>query len=65
MAKSLQHALRKEKRSKSDDCWVDDEWKKENQQHLESAIGFEVNSYDEDFYDGVALGRTKGKSPGS
>ena len=44
MAKSVQEALRKERKTKPDDCWVDDEWKKENPNQLVSAIGFETTS---------------------
>ncbi len=30
MAKSINHALKKEPKSLVDDCWVDEDWKKEN-----------------------------------
>lgn len=43
MAKSLPEALKKEPKRRVDDCWVDDEWKKENPNQLESAIGFEAD----------------------
>lgn len=43
MAKSAQEALRKEIKIKPDDIWVDDEWRKGNQDRLTDAIGFEVN----------------------
>lgn len=43
MATSLPAALKKEPRSQVDDAWVDDEWKKENPNQLESAIGFEMD----------------------
>lgn len=42
LASSVQEALRKERRTKPDDCWVDDEWKKENPNQLVSAIGFQA-----------------------
>lgn len=45
MAKSASEALRKEKKVRPDDCWVDEDWKKDNQQQLVSAIGFSVNKY--------------------
>lgn len=48
MAKSCQEALRKEKKVKPDDCWVDEDWKKDNEDELVSAIGFTVNNYDDD-----------------
>jgi len=47
MATSCQQALKKEKRSKPDDCWVDDDWKKNNENGLVSAIGFSVK-YEDD-----------------
>jgi hypothetical protein len=48
MARSAQEALRKEKRVKPDDVWVDEDWKKENPNALESCIGFNVPTrYDE------------------
>ena len=46
MATSIQQALKKEKRSKPDDCWVDEDFKKEHPENLVSAIGFVVNQYD-------------------
>lgn len=48
MAKTIQEALRKEKKTRPDDCWVDEDWAKENSQDLVSAIGFTVNNYDDD-----------------
>lgn len=48
MATSMQQALRKEKRSKPDDCWIDEEWKKDNPNQLVSAIGFTANEYDDE-----------------
>ncbi len=48
MAKSVSEALKKERRTRPDDCWVDDEWKKENPNQLTSAIGFMVEQkYDD------------------
>ena len=46
MAKSAQDALRKERKHRPDDVWVDEDWKKENQKELVSAIGFTVESYE-------------------
>jgi len=46
MAKSCQEALKKEKKIIPDDCWVDEDWKKDHQQDLVSAIGFSVNNYE-------------------
>jgi len=48
MARSAHEALRKERRVRPDDVWVDEDWKKENPNVLESAIGFEVKSDYED-----------------
>lgn len=42
MAKSAREALRKEKKVLPDDCWVDEDWKKDNPNQLVSAIGFDV-----------------------
>lgn len=48
MAKSASEALKKERRTRPDDCWVDEDWKKDNPNQLESAIGFQVyTEYDE------------------
>jgi hypothetical protein len=47
MATNCQQALKKEKKTRPDDCWVDEEWKKDNQKDLVSAIGFTVNNYDD------------------
>lgn len=48
MASSAHEALKKERRIRPDDCWVDDEWKKENPNQLTSAIGFSV---EQEYYD--------------
>jgi hypothetical protein len=42
MAKSAQDALKKEKKVLPDDVWVDEDWKKENPNQLESIIGFNL-----------------------
>lgn len=47
MAKSAHEALNKEKRTRPDDVWLDDEWKKENPNQLVSAIGFTVTTYED------------------
>lgn len=49
MAKSAQHALKLERNTRPDDVWVDDDWKKENPNVLQSAIGYEVAT--EEYYD--------------
>lgn len=41
MATSAHEALKKERRVRPDDVWVDEEWKKNNP-NLESCIGFQV-----------------------
>lgn len=43
MAKSAHDALRIERRVRPDDVWVDDDWKKENPNQLQSAIGYQVD----------------------
>lgn len=40
MAYSAQEALKKDRITRPDDIWIDDEWKKENPNVLSSAIGF-------------------------
>jgi hypothetical protein len=45
MATNVHHALKKEKKTKPDDCWVDEEWKKDNPNKLISAMGFTTNEY--------------------
>ena len=47
MARSAQEALRKERKLKPDDCWVDDEYKKEGGKSFESCIGFDNGEYPE------------------
>ena len=47
MASNAKEALRKDLKTPADDCWVDEDWKKENQQ-LASAISFNVPDKDED-----------------
>jgi hypothetical protein len=42
MASSAQEALRKERRVRPDDVWVDEDWKKDNDKQLVSVIGFET-----------------------
>ena len=44
MAKNAQDALRKEKNHPADDCWVDEEWRKNKTDNLASAIGFEIEN---------------------
>jgi hypothetical protein len=48
MATSAHQALRKERKIRPDDVYVDDDWKKENPKKLESAIGFSVEREYED-----------------
>ncbi len=49
MAKSAQDALKKERRVRPDDVWVDDEWRKENPNVLVSAIGYTIDT--PEYYD--------------
>jgi hypothetical protein len=44
MAKSASAALRKERKIRPDDCFVDDDWRKENPNQLISAIGFTTDT---------------------
>lgn len=43
MASSAHDALKKERRHRPDDVWVDDDWRKQNPTELESAIGFNID----------------------
>ena len=42
MATSAQEALRKERSTPADDCWVDEDWRKASKDNLASAIGFQM-----------------------
>ena len=46
MATSASDAIRKEKTTRPDDVWVDEDWKKGQMNQLASAIGFEINDQD-------------------
>lgn len=47
-ARSAHEALKRERKHRPDDVWVDEEWKRANQDKLESCIGFEIpNTYEE------------------
>ena len=46
MAESAAHALKIEKKFDADDCWIDEDWKK-NQSKTEDAIGIGYNSADD------------------
>lgn len=48
MAKSAHEALKQERRVRPDDVWIDEDWKKQNQDELVSAIGFQVERDYED-----------------
>ncbi len=48
MAKNAAEALRKERGQKADDCWVDEEWRKNNTDNLAAAIGFRVERKPDD-----------------
>lgn len=42
MATSAHEALKKERKARPDDVWVDENFRKENKYQLESAIGFQT-----------------------
>ncbi len=44
MAKSVHDALKIERRIRPDDIYVDEDWKRDNPNRLESCIGFSANS---------------------
>jgi len=41
LAKSAQDAIKKERFTQVDDVWVDDDWKKEQNDNLTRVIGFQ------------------------
>ena len=47
MATSAQQAIKRERRVKPDDVWVDEEWAKQNPTQLVSAIGYNI---EQDYY---------------
>lgn len=47
MATSASQAIRKSKKLKPDDVWIDEEWKKGQATQLASAIGFDVQHNEE------------------
>lgn len=47
MAKSALGAIRQDKKTPVHDCWIDEDWKKQQNQQLESCIGFSAE-HDED-----------------
>lgn len=42
IAESAADAIKKERRVRPDDVWVDEDWRKGNQNNLASAIGYNV-----------------------
>lgn len=44
MAISAKDAIKKEYKVIPDDVWVDEDWKKENPNQLQSAIGYYINN---------------------
>jgi hypothetical protein len=44
MAKTAHEALKKERRYRPDDVWVDEDWKRDHNKDLSSAIGFTTDS---------------------
>jgi hypothetical protein len=47
MAGSAQEAIRKDRKTPVQDVWIDDEWKKGSQNELASAIGFHIETRDD------------------
>jgi hypothetical protein len=47
MATSAHDALKRERRHRPDDVWVDEDWKKEKGNRLESCIGYHI---EHDYY---------------
>lgn len=42
MATSAREALRKEKITPADDCWIDEKWRESERDNLANAIGFVI-----------------------
>lgn len=42
MAKTAAEALRKERKTPADECWVDEDWKKNQVSSLADAVGFQL-----------------------
>ncbi len=51
MASSASTALKKERRIRPDDVYIDDAWAKNNDTQLVSAVGFTAEPYDEQSHD--------------
>ena len=47
MARSAKEALDKDLKTPADDCWVDEEWRKNDKDKLADAIGFQINDDEE------------------
>lgn len=47
MAKSANDALKIERRARPDDVYIDDDWKKTSGGEMSSAIGFQVENYED------------------
>lgn len=47
-AESVAAAIRKDKQTPVHDCWIDDDWRKNNTDRLADAIGFLRPSKDEE-----------------
>ena len=48
VAKSASDALKKERKYKADECWIDEDWAKQQNIQNPSAIGFAVKRDDKD-----------------
>lgn len=44
MARSAAHAMRLERRMHADDCWIDEEWRKANEEKVLSQMGFSIRA---------------------
>ncbi len=64
MAESAHDALKRERRHRPDDVWVDEDWKKENKYTQESCIGYDVEHeyYSADEWAKKNNDRTKNKN---
>ena len=56
MATSAQQAIKKERRVRPDDVWVDEEWAKQNSAQLVSAMGYHI---EQDYYSSDSWAKKK------
>lgn len=48
MARNAKEAIEKDSKTQVDDVWVDEKWMDENKKHFSDAIGFTIETEDND-----------------